>query len=70
MRPLHVMAATSPFTRKADDHLDEQQLRAEFHDESERLFDAAYRQLRTWNRHGAIDDPDLNDAIDWIEQIM
>ena len=47
-----------------------QELRAKFPDESDRLFDAAYRQLRTWIRRGAIDYPDLAAACDWIEQIM
>jgi len=46
-------------------------IRKEFTDSNNRLFDAAWRQLATWVRQGAIDDPTCEaDIINWIDQII
>jgi hypothetical protein len=45
-------------------------LRGLFPNESERLFNACYRQLLQWIRYGAIDTPDLESARDWMDQLM
>ena len=45
-------------------------LRAMFPNDSDQLFNACYRELNTWIRQGAIDTPDLQDAANWIEQLM
>jgi hypothetical protein len=45
------------------------QLRALFKGTSDRLFEACYRQLRQWMRDETIDDPDLEGAESWINQI-
>lgn len=46
------------------------ELRRLFKHESDRLFNACYRQLRQWIRYGAIDTPDLYAAQEWIEQLI